>query len=100
MKTIKPAIGTPNNYSKQQQILWESIVDKYLKMDSGEVDYEKLSAKEKTLIDSMEMNGAGPLTQWPGDCSWYCGGEMYKVTSDFYLNERRSAFISSHCHHG
>ncbi len=86
LKVIKPKIGTPNNYSKQEQILWQTIIDKYEKVNSGDLNYEKLSSNEKILIDSLEM-GYGPMTEGPG-CSWYCGGQMYKVSSNSYLKEQ------------
>lgn len=86
LKILKPAVGTPNNYSKQDQILWQSVLDKYSKIISGDLDYEALNVKDKALIDSFEM-GSGPLTEGPG-CSWYCGGQMYKVTSNSYLKEQ------------
>src|SRR5690606_14949921 len=79
LKTIKPTIGAPNNYSRQKQALWQTTIDKYAKINSGDLDYEKLSSKDKILIDSLEM-GYGPMTGGPG-CSWYCGGQLYKVTS-------------------
>lgn len=85
-KTIKPTIGTANKYSKQQQVTWQNIIDKYAKINSGDLDYEKLNSKDKILIDSLEM-GYGPITKGPG-CSWYCGGQMYKVTSNSYLKEQ------------
>lgn len=88
VKTIKPEIGTPNNYSKQDQITWQKTIDQYSKINSGTLDYELLNSKEKALIDSLEMGG-GPITQGPG-CSWYCGGQMYKVTSDAYLKGQGS----------
>jgi hypothetical protein len=86
LKSIRPTIGIPNNYSKEEQIIWQSALDNYSKTGSGDLEYEKLSSKEKALIDSLEM-GIGPLTQGPG-CSWYCGGQMYKVTSNSYLQQQ------------
>lgn len=82
LKTIKPTIGAPNNYSKQDQALWKATLATYAKVSSGDLDYEKLNAKHKALIDSLEA-GSGPMTDM--GCSWYCGGQMYKVTSDTYL---------------
>lgn len=86
LKIIKPEVGTPNNYSKEDQINWQNIIDKDLKINAGTLDYEKLSAKEKVLIESLEI-GEGPYTQGPG-CSWYCGGKMYKVTSTSQLKDQ------------
>jgi hypothetical protein len=85
-KVLKPSLGTSNNYSKIEQLNWQNALEKYSKIDIGSLDYEKLPKKDKLLIDSLEM-GFGPLTQGP-ECSWYCGGEMYKVTSDGHLHQQ------------
>lgn len=79
VKILKPTIGTPNNYSKQEQALWQKAIDNNSDYDN----YQKLNSIDKAMVDSLEM-GDGPLTQGPG-CSWYCGGIMNKVTSDSYL---------------
>lgn len=63
--------------------MWQEVLKKYPKMASGDLAYKDLSPKDKELMDSLE-NGDGPMTEGIG-CSWYCGGEMYKVTSDSYL---------------
>jgi hypothetical protein len=88
LKTIRPEIGSSNNFSKKQQVVWQNILDKYSKINSGDLGYEELSKSDKALIDSLEM-GYGPLTEGPG-CSWYCGGEMYKVSSNSYLSNQGS----------
>ena len=85
LKTIGPTIGVPIIYSNEEQTLWQSILDKYSKINSGDLRYDTLNVTEKALIDSLEM-GDGPLTEGPG-CSWYCGGQMYRVTSNSYLTE-------------
>jgi hypothetical protein len=77
VKTLTPSIGAPINFSKQEQVLWQAAMEKESKMG-----YDNLNAAEKVLIDSMEMGG-GPLTEF--GCSWYCGGEMYKVSSGSWL---------------
>jgi len=66
--------------------MWQIILDKYDKIKSGDLAYGKLAPNEQALIDSLE-GGYGPLTEGPG-CSWYCGGQMYKVTSNSYLKEQ------------
>jgi hypothetical protein len=86
LKTIKPTIGKANNYSKQEQIIWQTSIEKYSKINSGDLDYNKLKPEHKVLIDNLEM-GFGPITEGPG-CSWYCGGQMYKTTSTSYLKEQ------------
>ena len=83
VKTMKPTLGTPNNYSKQDQALWQTVMEKNKKVGDGSLYYDDLSSAERLLLDSLD-NGYGPVSQEPG-CSWYCGGEMYKVTSDAYL---------------
>jgi hypothetical protein len=82
IKTLKPSIGAPINYSKQEQLLWQKVMDK-----ESKTGYEKLSSTEKSLIDSIEM-GVGPITDF--GCSWYCGGRVDKVTSDSWLKETGS----------
>lgn len=83
LKTMRPTIGTPNNYSKQEQALWQTAIEKNRKLGDGSLNYDDLSSAERTFLDSLD-NGYGPVSEGPG-CSWYCGGEMYKVTSDAYL---------------
>jgi hypothetical protein len=61
LKILKPTVGKPNNYSKQDQIKWQSALDQYSKINSGDLDYKALNAKDKALIDSLEML-RGPLT--------------------------------------
>lgn len=85
LKIITPTIGVGINYTKEEQLLWQSIIDKYAKINSGDLNYDSLSILEKTMIDSLEIGG-GPLTEVAG-CSWYCGGQMYKVMSNSYLTE-------------
>lgn len=82
VKSLKPTLGTANNYSKQEQEIWQDVLKIDSKINAGDLDYDYLSPKDKALIDSLE-NGYGPVTEI--GCSWYCGGEMYKVTSDSYL---------------
>lgn len=86
VKTIKPTIGGNNNYSKKEQQQWQQALDNSAKMDAGELSYEKLAPKDKAFIDSMEM-GYGPMTEGPG-CSWYCGGQLYKITADESLKDQ------------
>jgi hypothetical protein len=74
VKTLKPTIGAPNNYSKQEQALWQAAMEKNSKLGDGSLDYDKISSAERILLDSLE-NGYGPMTDGAG-CSWYCGGEM------------------------
>ena len=83
LKILKPEIGISHNFSKKQQVVWQDILDKYSRIETVGFDYKKLSKGDKALIDSLEM-GYGPMTQAPG-CSWYCGGQMKKVTSESYL---------------
>lgn len=60
VKTLKPEIGGKNNYSKNEQQLWQQALDNYAKMDAGELSYEKLTPKDKVFVDSMDM-GYGPI---------------------------------------
>jgi hypothetical protein len=57
LKTIMPTIGAPINYSNEEQILWQSILDKYSKINSGDLVYDTLNVTEKSLLDSLEMGG-------------------------------------------
>lgn len=89
IKTIKPELGVFNNYTKAEEIVWQKTLDLYAKLNSGDLDYGKLSEPDKKMIDSLEMID-GPLTQGVG-CSWYCGGGPYKITSSTYLKEQGKA---------
>lgn len=82
-KHLKPVTGHLNDFTKKEQQDWQHILDEYNKINTGGFSYEKLSAAVKLKIDSLEM-GYGPLTEGPG-CSWYCGGQMYKVSSPSVL---------------
>lgn len=85
-KRIKPEIGISFNFSKKEQLIWQNALEQYSKLVSGDIDETTLSIKDKNRIDSLEQ-GYGPMTQGM-DCSWYCGGQMYKVTSNSYLKEQ------------
>ena len=85
LPTIKAAVHASNDFKKSDQIIWQKALDQYAKINSGDIDYEKISEQDKKMIDSLEM-GYGPLTQGVG-CSWYCGGGPYKITSYSYLKE-------------
>jgi hypothetical protein len=82
---IQPTISYSNEYTKSDQTFWQKALDQLSKINSGDIDYEKLSEKDKIMVDSLEM-GYGPMTQGAG-CSWYCGGGPYKITSSQYLKE-------------
>lgn len=86
LPVLHPTLGSENIYTKREHQMWLNTLDVYSKIESGNLAYETLSQQEKERIDSLEM-GYGPLTQGPG-CSWYCGGQMYKVTSSSYLKEQ------------
>lgn len=85
LPTIQATLSTPNDFKKSDQIIWQKALDQYEKVNSGEIDYENLTAYDKKMIDSLE-NGYGPMTQVAG-CSWYCGGGPYKITSSSNLKE-------------
>lgn len=95
-KVLKPYLGDKNDYSKKEQLLWQDIREKYENIDRGSITYDKLPEKEKELIESLEM-GYGPLTQGVG-CSWYCGGQMYKVESDSYLTQGNVSYKPGNAH--
>ena len=86
LPVLKPTLGANNEYSKADQVVWEKALQQYDEINSGNLDYEKLSESDKQMIDSMEMM-EGPLTQGPG-CSWYCGGGPYKITSSSYIKDQ------------
>jgi hypothetical protein len=83
---LKPTLGANNEYSKADQVVWEKALQQYDEINSGNLDYEKLSESDKQMINSLEMM-EGPLTQGPG-CSWYCGGGPYKITSSSYMKDQ------------
>jgi hypothetical protein len=87
LSIIKPIVHNSNNYSKTDQIVWQKTLDKYAKLNSGNIDYEQLAETDKMMIDSLESL-YGPLTQGVS-CSWYCGGGPYKITASSYKNDQR-----------
>lgn len=97
IKTIKPELGGSNDYSKAEAIVWQKALDQYSKINSGDLDYEKLSEPDKKMIDSLEMNG-GPVTEGAG-CSWYCGGGPYKITASSNLQKQgKSTYVPDNLH--
>ncbi|OON66947.1 hypothetical protein B0919_20405 [Hymenobacter sp. CRA2] len=86
LKILKPTLGSRNDYSKAEQAAWEKALATNAQLEAGKLSYEKLPKGERQRIDQLE-DGAGPLTQGPG-CSWYCGGQMYKVTASSQLQNK------------
>lgn len=78
-KVLTPTLGAPNNYSKADEKRWNETLRLYRRIEDGTLKYESLGKQEQARIDSLE-EGTGRWTQGIG-CSWYCGGEMYKVTA-------------------
>ncbi|MCK9481592.1 MAG: hypothetical protein M0R38_07525 [Bacteroidia bacterium] len=94
---IQATVNASNDFKKADQIIWQKALDQYGKINSGEIDYEKLSEQDKKMIDSLE-SGYGPLTQGVG-CSWYCGGGPYKITSSSYLkDEGKITYLPDNIH--
>lgn len=97
LPTIKATVHASNDFKKADQIIWQKALEQYAKINSGDIDYEKISEQDKKMIDSLE-GGYGPLTQGPG-CSWYCGGGPYKITSSSYLkDEGKITYLPSNIH--
>ena len=66
-------------------------------VNSGDIDYEKISEIDKKMIDSLESD-YGPLTQGQG-FSWYCGGGQYKITASTYLkDDRKITYLPENIH--
>ena len=80
---IKPTLQGANIYSKVEQQKWQKGIEHLEQANAGKLDYQKLTEKEKEVIDALEML-EGPMTQSVG-CSWYCGGGPYKVTGSSSL---------------
>lgn len=97
LPTIQATVRASNDYKKVDQVIWQKTLDQYAKINSGDIDYEKISEQDKKMIDSLEM-GYGPLTQGVG-CSWYCGGGPYKITSSSYLkDEGKITYLPNNIH--
>ncbi len=97
LPTIQPTISYSNEYTKADQTVWQKALDQLSKINSGDIDYEKLSKKDRIMVDSLEM-GYGPMTQGAG-CSWYCGGGPYKITSSSYLkHEGKITYLPDNIH--
>lgn len=94
---IQSTISYSNEFTKAEQTVWQKALDQYAKINSGDIDYEKLSEKDRIMVDSLET-GYGPLTQCVG-CSWYCGGGPYKITSSSYLkDEGKITYLPDNIH--
>lgn len=97
LPTIQATVQASNEFTKTEQAIWQKALEKYAKINSGDIDYEKLSEQDKKMIDSLE-SGYGPLTQGVG-CSWYCGGGPYKITSSSYLkDEGKITYLPDNIH--
>jgi hypothetical protein len=88
LKTLKPEIGETRKYTKDQQVVWQTMIELYKKIDEGKITRESLTAKQALYIDSLDME-LGPLTQG-SSCDWYCGGKMTKVTATSALPKQGS----------
>lgn len=94
---IQATVHASNEFTKTEQAIWQKALDKYAKINSGDIDYEKLSEQDKKMIDSLE-SGYGPLTQGVG-CSWYCAGGPYKITSSSSLqDEGKITYLPDNIH--
>lgn len=97
LPTIQPTVHSSNEYKKADQLIWQKALDQYAKINSGDIEYDLLSEKDKKMIDSLEM-GYGPMTQGVG-CSWYCGGGPDKITSSSYLrDEGKITYLPDNIH--
>jgi hypothetical protein len=94
---VYPTIKTSNVYTKEEQIIWQKAIDQYLKINSGEMDYNDIYAQDRKMVDSLEM-GYGPMTNGPG-CSWYCAGGPDTVTASSYLkNDEKINYLPDNIH--
>jgi hypothetical protein len=94
---IQPTISYSNEFTKTEQAVWQKALDLYAKINSGDIDYEKIAEQDRKMVDSLE-SGFGPLTQGVG-CSWYCGGGPYKITSSSYLkDEGKITYLPDNIH--
>ncbi|MBK6610921.1 MAG: hypothetical protein IPI59_05480 [Sphingobacteriales bacterium] len=97
LPTLKPTLAKANEYTKNEQLAWQKALDMYSKINSGEIEYERLSAADKKMADSLEV-GSGPITQGVG-CSWYCGGGPYKITASSNLKEEgKITYLPNNAH--
>lgn len=83
---IQPTVSHSNLFTKTDQINWQKTDSLFSLINSGDVDYDLISEKEKIMIDSLEM-GYGPMSV-PSGCSWYCAGGPYKTTCSSHLKEK------------
>ncbi|MFM2386252.1 MAG: hypothetical protein RL660_1009 [Bacteroidota bacterium] len=98
-KTLQlyPIISTSFKFSIEEETFWQQIIDKSQQIENGSCMLSELTAAEQAGIDSMN-NGYGPFTQG-SDCSWYCGGQMYKVTSTAIArNNQDSNYLDQKAH--
>ena len=87
LKTLKPKLGSENNYSKAEFEYWKKATDLLSQINDIEnvVEYSEMNTQNQKAIDSLEM-GYGPMTEGVG-CSWYCGGGPYKISSSSILKD-------------
>ena len=76
--TLKPTIKNSNKYTPAEQKKWEK-----LRTSLKTVDYDKLSAEEKKMVDLLE-DLKGPETQ-NNRASWYNAGGPKKITASSTL---------------
>ncbi len=82
---IKPNLLHPNDYTEQEQLVWEQTFETYQALTDGKVSYAELDSIDTLHMDSLDQ-GYGVSTLGIG-CSWYCGGGPSKINSSEYLSK-------------
>jgi hypothetical protein len=96
LKTLKPELGAKHDFSKTEYEYWQKAMTNYNNMNQGKLDYDKLTDEEKKALDSLE-NENGPITTM--GCSWYCGGDVKKTSSDAVLKPQDgNTYTSANAH--
>ena len=90
IETLKPKLGSENNYSKAAFDYWKKATDLLSQIDNlkNEIHYSEINLNNKKAIDSLEM-GYGPSTKVVG-CSYYCSGGPYKIVSSSLLKDNQN----------
>tara|TARA_R110002096_G_scaffold287304_1_gene480956 strand:+ start:103 stop:831 length:729 start_codon:yes stop_codon:yes gene_type:complete len=97
--TLKPRIGKVLDFGSEVQKEWE-IRDKALgDMSQGIRSWDKLSPKEKSII---EKYGEVYDDMWDivgGGCSWYCGGGLDTQTASSELTSQgNNTYLAKNAH--
>ncbi|MFA9371791.1 MAG: hypothetical protein ACERIH_08785 [Labilibaculum antarcticum] len=92
LKQIVAELGNSYEYSVEEQKNWEKALKLLNQINDFTIDYETLSAENKSLIDQLEI-GEGPVAEW-GD-TWNSVAYPYKIEVSSELKTNSSSNYKS-----